>query len=132
MALGISGFLLILQSHISMANEYSLSLPHLAPTLSVLITCFLAEENRVLIQICKTVPLTKNDVIFVPIIFVLTMLTVILTAETLTFPVFPYLKWNGTALNTLLWYAGVFLRESGGGAFRPHGFNIGIIRSKVH
>lgn len=108
-----SGLLLLLQSHIVVANEYSLSLPQLAPTISVLVLCFLAGESNVLMQIWKAVPLAKKHINWVPIILALTALAVTLTAGILSWCTIPYLKWSGTVCNAIIMFCGCFFEEIG-------------------
>lgn len=109
----LSGLLLIVQSNIVWATEYSLSLPQLAPTLSVLIICFLTKDHKHLAQIYKRLPLAKKDMIWLPMIVGLAMLAVILTAGILTWLGFPYHKWNGTVWNAILMLCGCFFEEIG-------------------
>lgn len=109
----ISGVLLTIQSNILWATECSLSLPQLAPTLSVLFICFFTNDNKRLVQIYKHISLMKKDVIWIPIILGLTILAVALTAGTLGWLGFPYLKWNGTVLNAIMMLCGCFFEEIG-------------------
>lgn len=109
----ISGVLLAIQSDLLWAAEYSISLPQLAPTLSVLLICFLTNDNKPLIQIDKHISLMKKDVIWIPIILGFTILAVALTAGILVCLGSPYIKWNGTALNAIMMLCGCFFEEIG-------------------
>lgn len=109
----ISGLLLTIQSNILWATKYSLSLPQLAPTLSVLIICFLSNDKKRLIQMYKHIPLVRKYIVWIPVILGLTMLAVILTAGILAWLGFPYLKWNGTVLNAIIMLCGCFFEEIG-------------------
>lgn len=109
----ISGALLAIQSDLLWAAKYSISLPQLAPTLSVLLICFLTNDSKPLVQIYKHISLMKKDAIWIPIILGSTILAVALTAGILVWLGSPYIKWNGTVLNGVMMLCGCFFEEIG-------------------
>ncbi|MGH4124715.1 MAG: lysostaphin resistance A-like protein [Clostridium sp.] len=92
----ISGVLLVPQNVLSKVSDYSISFPQLAPTLAVLSIYIITKNRDVWIKIKKSFSLFEKNSKWIPVILVISITSVALTAGVLSFFGLSYHPWEGS------------------------------------